>query len=87
MLSLCSLFSVYVAVKDAEGLKISTCLSIEHSASFGSLSFCKSNARTVREALGLQLKLDDCKYEVIIDTNVGTGKNLVFTVLMLDIKL
>ena len=61
---------------DAEGCKLSTYLSPEHFGYFQVLNFLqvKSDARTLREALDVQLQLDGCKNEVMIAANAGTWK-------------
>ena len=61
-------------MKDAEGCKLSTNLSLEHFCYFQVFRFLQvnSDARTLHEALGFQLQLDGCKHEVMIAANVGT---------------
>ena len=76
-------------MKDAEGCKLSTYLSLEHFRYFRVLEFpqVKSDARTLLEALGFQLQLNGCKQEVMITANVSApGKDLVFALLMPDLK-
>ena len=80
---------VYIAVKDAEGCKLSTYVSLEHFRFFRVLEFLnvKSDAKTLREALGFQLQLDDCKHEVMIAANVDTWERpIALALLMLDLK-
>ena len=66
--------SIYILVKDTEDCKISTYLSLEHFRYFRAFEFLqvKSDARALREALGLQFQLDSCKHEVMIAAHVGT---------------
>ena len=46
----------------------------------------KSDAMTLREALGFQLLLDGCKHEVMIAANVGTWERPCVWFLMPDLK-
>ena len=75
-------------MKDAEGCKLSTYLSLEHFRYFRVFEFLqvKSNARALREALGFQLQFDGCKQDVMITANVSTGEMPCVCLLMLDLN-
>ena len=61
-------------MKDAEGCKLSTYLSLEHFRYLQVSEFfkVKSDARTLLEALRFQLQLDGCRHEVTIASSVST---------------
>ena len=63
---------VYIAVKDPEGYKLSTYLSLEHFRHFRVFEILevKSDVKTLLEALAFAF--NDCKHEVMIAANVDT---------------
>ena len=69
---------VYIAVKDTEGYKLSTYLSLEHFCYFWVFKFLwiKSDVRALHKVHGFQLQLDSCKHKVMITANVGTWERL-----------
>ena len=68
--------STYLLRMQRAKKKLSADLSLEHFRCFRVFEFLqvKSDARALRRALGFQLQLDGCKYEVMIAASVGTWK-------------
>ena len=63
-----------LTVKNTEGCTLSTYFSLEHFRYFRVFEFLqvKSDARTLREALGFQLQLYVCEHEIMIAAKVST---------------
>ena len=70
---------LYIAVKDTEGIKLSTYLSLEYFRYFQVFRFLqvKSDAKALRIALSFKFQLHDYKREVMIGANVDVWKTIL----------